>query len=274
MIVARIIPKDSNLYERVRPYIINLSEFLDKFAIMQLFAIWSLTVAGTVIASGINDRFMYWDWSSWNDGLLRLAISSILFIFFIHPKSLWIAGSKKLNETDLFLHCIISLLFIFIGAIGYVTDWKIFLFNLFPYLIGFIAGLLVFQFTLVLDEINGEWVANYWENKLVFLSLSSILFGVATLSGIYFDDPLLSTVAMVNFPFPLVALIFPNHVRHLQRARFYPLLIFSLFLSVRAPWFLIPLATLFYFIRTINYFRYGIVYPSFGVDFDESSQYV
>ncbi|MGY8783049.1 MAG: hypothetical protein ACKVHA_06530, partial [Fidelibacterota bacterium] len=65
------------------------------------------------------------------------------------------------------------------------------------------------------------------------------------------------------------ALIWPNHVRHLQRARFYPVFTFSMFLCVRAPWFIIPLLVLFFILRTINYLRLGITYPSFAVDFLE-----
>ena len=74
---------------------------------------------------------------------------------------------------------------------------------------------------------------------------------------------------MVTLPFPLITLIWPNRIRHLQRGRFYPLFIFAMFLCVRAPWFFIPIALLFYMLRVVNYFRYGIVYPSFGVDFSD-----
>ena len=83
------------------------------------------------------------------------------------------------------------------------------------------------------------------------------------------DDPIISTVSMVSFPFPLTSINMASIYGHLQEARFYPLFTCAMFLSVRAPWFLIPLIILFYSLRLINYFRFGIVYPSFGVDFDE-----
>ena len=274
MIVARIFPKDSGLYERCRNPLSKIGELLDNLAVIRLFVIWSLTVTGTTLASGLDDRFLYWDWSTWTGGLLRLMISSLLFILVLHPKSLWIAGSKRLNELGFAVHSALSLLFIVIGGIGYINDWGRFLLNTLPYVVGFTAGLLVFQFTLVLDDTKGEWNVEHWDNKFMFLGLSCLLFGLAAISGIYFDDPILSTVSMVNLPFSLVAMVFTSHVRHLQRARFYPLFIFSLFLCVRAPWFLVPLAVLFFTFRTINYFRYGIVHPSFGVDFDEASHYV
>ena len=112
-----------------------------------------------------------------------------------------------------------------------------------------------------------------WEQKLKFLSLSIFLMSITIILGIALDDPVVSTAGAVSIPFAIIALIWPSHVRHLQRARFYPLFIFAMFLCVRAPWFLIPLAILFFSIRTVNYLRYGIVHPTFGVDFlDEHKQ--
>ena len=143
------------------------------------------------------------------------------------------------------------------------------LFVTIPYIIFFTSGILIFQFQVRLDHESKKWVIENIDNKILILSTSSFLMILATLLGIYMDDPIISTVSMVSLPFPLIALIWPTHIRHLQRARFYPLFICAMFLSVRAPWFLIPLIILFYSLRLINYFRFGIVYPSFGVDFDE-----
>ena len=86
--------------------------------------------------------------------------------------------------------------------------------------------------------------------------------------GFQFDDPVASTVSTVYLPFILVALIMPAHLRHLQRARIYGVFIPAVFLVVRFPWFLIPLCTLFFLLRLYHYFRFNIVYPTFGVDYD------
>ena len=152
----------------------------------------------------------------------------------------------------------IALLFYFVNIL-----------SLLPYVLVFLSCLLVFQFTIELNERKGTWVVSQWENKFEYLSVSVILMVLAVCTGIYYSDPVISTAGAVATPFAAIALIWPNHVRHLQRARFYPLFIFAMFISVRAPWFLIPLGFLFFVLRTVNYFRYGIVHPSFGVDFIE-----
>ena len=138
-----------------------------------------------------------------------------------------------------------------------------------PYCFAFLSGLLVFQFPLELDEEKGVWNHFNWGNKIEIFTSSLILMVIALLMGIYWDDPILSSSAAISIPFPLIALIWPNHVRHLQRARIFPIFTFAMALCIRVPWFFLPLGLLFFVIRTINYFRYGIVYPSFAVDFLE-----
>ena len=138
-----------------------------------------------------------------------------------------------------------------------------------PYVFSLLSCLMVFQFILKLEEDKGTWNNFNWENKFGYLSISVGFMILAMLLGIFLEDPVVSTAAAVSIPFPLIALIWPNHVRHLQRARFYPLFTFAMFLSVRAAWFLVPLVVLFFTLRMVNYFRYGIVHPSFGVDFLE-----
>tara|TARA_Y100000590_G_scaffold452457_1_gene595655 strand:- start:2091 stop:2921 length:831 start_codon:yes stop_codon:yes gene_type:complete len=273
MLVEKVFPRDSLRYAVFQKDIKTAGDFIEKFSIIRLFVIWSMTVCGSVLSAGLEYRFVYWDWADSISGLVRIAISSILFFYILRPNGLWTGGSKRLTSSELVSHTLIASALIIIGAIGTGVDYGRFVLHLVAYSVGFLGALLIFQFPLKLDISKGEWVVETWQNKFNYLGLSSLLFIIAIFSGFYLDDPILSTVAMVNLPFSIVALIFPDHVRHLQRARFYPLFIFSLFLCVRAPWFLIPLVVLFYSLRTVNYFRYGITYPSFGVDFDESTLY-
>jgi len=273
MLVERIFPRDTKRYTDTQKLFEKSGNFIEKFSVMKLFIIWSLTTCGTVLSIGLENRFVYWDWSSGLAGLVRLAIVSVLFFFILQPNKLWTLGSKRLGVNELARHTLMASALIFFGGIGGGAELGRFILNSIPYIFGFLGAALVFQFPLKLDESKGEWFVENWEHKYYYLGGSSLFFSVGILAGFYLDDPVLSTVAMVNLPFSMVALIFPEHVRHLQRARFFPLFIFSLFLCVRAPWFLIPLIILFFFIRTVNYFRYGIAYPSFGVDFDEAALY-
>ena len=89
------------------------------------------------------------------------------------------------------------------------------------------------------------------------------------LVGFMIDDPVISTAAIVSLPF-LVVLLFGKHVRHLERAKFYPIFIFAMFVVSREGWFLIPLLLLFFILRSYNYLRYHKVYPTFGVADDQS----
>ncbi len=265
MIVERIFPPDKSLYNKWRNFFSQFGEIIDASGLIQLFTIWTFTVAGIVLQMGLKDRFAYWEWHGWFLGFIKLGVVTLLFIFVFQPKGLWIAGKKRLNEKEYGIHFGIALILLLIGWAtpnSSINDLKSFL----PYLVAFLGGLAIFQFVIEFDETKGEWYNFYWDRKEFFLGSSVLLMFAAVLLGFYFDDPIISTASMISLPFPMIALLWPSHVRHLQRARFYPLFIFAMFLCVRAPWFLIPLAGLFYTLRTVNYFRYGIVYPSFGVD--------
>jgi hypothetical protein len=98
------------------------------------------------------------------------------------------------------------------------------------------------------------------------LAIIILLTSLSVVAGVIHDDPMISTIAAVYSPFPIVALIFPAAVRHLQRCRYYVVFIPVMFLSVRFPWFLIPVLSLFWVLRHYNYFRHGEVKPSSKVD--------
>ena len=269
MIIERIFPPQSVRYNKWHKSFSRLGEFLDAKGLIQLFAIWTLTVSGIVLQMGTTDRFVYWDWNGWLVGIIKLAFVTGLFFLVFKPKELWVAGKKRLNNNELVTHTLIAVLFLLIGWIS--SDSSLGgLLQIFPYSLSFLGVLLIYQFVIEFDVTKGEWFNVQWDKKIFFLLRSTLLIFISVLLGFYFNDPIISTASMVAIPFPLIALIWPSHVRHLQRARFYPLFIFAMFVCVRAPWFLFPLAGLFYTFRTVNYFRYGIVYPSFGVNLPEN----
>lgn len=278
MLIEKIIPVGSDLYSVWSGYFSELGKKIDSQGWVQLFSIWTLTVGGIVLSMDLSDRYIYWEWSGWIEGFIKLLIVSIVFIFILKPNEMWTAGTKRLNIKEFLTHSVIgSILIVFglfdLGMIVGPYESKIeflhVLLSLISYVFSFLSCLIVFQFILELEEDKGTWNNFNWEHKFEYLSISVGFMALAMLLGIFLEDPVASTAAAVSIPFPLIALIWPNHVRHLQRARFYPLFTFAMFLSVRAAWFLVPLAVLFFTLRMVNYFRYGIVHPSFGVDFLE-----
>lgn len=278
MLIEKIIPVGSDLYSVWSGYFSELGKKIDSQGWVQLFSIWTLTVGGIVLSMDLSDRYIYWEWSGWIEGFIKLLIVSIVFIFILKPNEMWTAGTKRLNIKEFLIHTGIgSILIVFglfdLGMIVGPYESKIeflhVLLSLISYVFSFLSCLIVFQFVLELEQDKGTWNNFNWEHKFEYLSISVGFMALAMLLGIFLEDPVASTAAAVSIPFPLIALIWPNHVRHLQRARFYPLFTFAMFLSVRAAWFLVPLAVLFFTLRMVNYFRYGIVHPSFGVDFLE-----
>ena len=268
MIIARIFPKKSENFRSLKPFFQNLGDAMDSGGWIRLFSFWTLIVAGIVLNMDFENRYVYWSWSGWESGFIKLVIASIVYFYFLNPNNLWVIGSKKLQKNEIIMHALIAYVLLIFGYVGKGSMVPNFV-GIFPYFMAFLSCLLVFQFPLVLDEEKGVWNFSDWSNKIQYFSLSLILLVASVFLGVFLDDPIMSTAGAVSVAFPLVGLVWPNHVRHLQRARFFPLFTFSMFLCVRAPWFLIPLSILFFLIRTINYFRFGIVYPSFGVDFLE-----
>ena len=278
MLIEKIIPVGSDLYSVWSGYFSELGKKIDSQGWVQLFSIWTLTVGGIVLSMDLSDRYIYWEWSGWIEGFIKLLIVSIVFIFILKPNEMWTAGTKRLNIKEFLIHSVIGSILVVFGLINLEMivgpyeskiEFLHVLLSLISYVFSFLSCLIVFQFILELEEDKGTWNNFNWEHKFEYLSISVGFMALAMLLGIFLEDPVASTAAAVSIPFPLIALIWPNHVRHLQRARFYPLFTFAMFLSVRAAWFLMPLAVLLFTLRMVNYFRYGIVHPSFGVDFLE-----
>ena len=285
MLIEKIIPVDSDLYSVWSGYFSELGKKIDSQGWVQLFSIWTLTVGGIVLSMDLNDRYTYWEWSGWIEGFIKLFMVSIVFIFILKPNAIWTVGTKRLKIKELLIHTVVGGILVVFGLIDIEVVKGLFevkiesfykglflfyiAFSIVPYIFSLLSCLVVFQFILELEEDKGTWNNFNWEHKFEYLSISVGFMALAMLLGIFLEDPVASTAAAVSIPFPLIALIWPNHVRHLQRARFYPLFTFAMFLSVRAAWFLVPLVVLFFTLRMVNYFRYGIVHPSFGVDFLE-----
>ena len=270
MLLEKVFPLKSNSYLKQKDTFIKVGSKFDKLGLIQLFILWTLTVAGIVLDMGLVNRSVYWEWDNWVIGLSKLFLVTLVFMSYLRPKRIWDIDVKRLSRSSLINHLIIAFICLLFGSFGdsFSIDTLLYLF---PYLLSFFSGLLIFQFQIEFNPEKKTWSIINWGNKVPLLTVSFLSMLISVIIGIYLDDPILSTSAMVSVCFPLIALIWPNHVRHLQRARFYPLFIFAMFLSVRAPWFLFPLIILFFLFRVINYFRLGIAHPSFGVDFTDDN---
>lgn len=268
MLIARLFPKKSTFFEQNKEFFKKLGITMDSGGWIQLFTIWTLVVAGIVINQDSIDRYIYWEWSGWDIGFIKLGLVTVLYLFLLKPKNLWCPGKEVLDKNQFLIHGMLASILLLIGWVDLESS-PLMIPIVIPYCFAFLSGLLVFQFPLELDEEKGVWNHFNWGNKIEIFTSSLILMVIALLMGIYWDDPILSSSAAISIPFPLIALIWPNHVRHLQRARIFPIFTFAMALCIRVPWFFLPLGLLFFVIRTINYFRYGIVYPSFAVDFLE-----
>ena len=268
MIIARLIPKHSKKYEDFNKDISVYAELIEKYNTINLFIVWTITISGFSYMLGQIDRYSYWDWSGYTDGILRLILSTFLFYVTSNNKILKL-GNDRLTYSDLFINVVIFSIVFLIGAVNISMVESNFI-GFLPYGCVFVSGIVIYEFKISYDKKNDDWIIDSWDNKVSYLALSLILMITSTVFGYKLDDPIISTVSMVSLFFPAVALIWPNHVRHIKRLQFYPLFILAMFTCVRSPWFLIILGMLFFIIRSINYLKYGITYPSFGVAQEEN----
>ena len=103
MILARLLPKDSKKYQSIRDNIGKYSDFFDKYNITHFFGIWTMTISGYSYLLGQIDRYSYWDWSGYTNGITRLLLSTILF-FLLSQKGIWAINNKRLSYFDLIIH--------------------------------------------------------------------------------------------------------------------------------------------------------------------------
>jgi len=268
MILARLIPKHSKNYTNFNKDISVYAELIEKYNIINLFSVWIITVSGFSYMLGQIDRYSYWDWSQYSDGIIRLILSTILFYLCSKNKILKISNNR-LIYSDLIINIVIYSIFFLIGAIN-ISMIEINILGFLPYACAIIGGIVIYEFKISYDKENDDWIIDGWDNKVNYLALSFILMIISAVFGYKLDDPIISTVSMVSLFFPAVALIWPNHVRHIKRLQFYPLFVLAMFTCVRSPWFLIILGIHFFIMRSVNYLKYGITYPSFGVAQEET----
>ena len=263
MFVSRLIKPESDLYGRLSNWSKSLDKFMD-WQPLHWFGMWCITISGFNIIIGQENRYIFWDWDSGSififSSIILVTVWSILSVR--HPTT-----PKQINNLRSLLYFIvIGSMALLLGSIGPKFSIEV-IKNYVPYLLFYIAVWLVFSIEFIEQDDKSIEIVDS-SPRIRNLVGATALIIVGTVMGFQFDDPVASTVSIVYLPFLIVALSMPAHIRHLQRARIYGVFIPAVFLAVRFPWFLIPLCTLFFFLRLYHYFRFNIVYPTFGVDHD------
>ena len=117
MLVGKIIPIDSESYKRWRNYFSPVGERIDSQGWIQLFSIWTLTVAGIVLSMDMEDRYVYWAWDGWIIGLVKLIVVSVIFIAILNPKKIWTVGTKRLDAKEILVHSAVGIILLLFGWI-------------------------------------------------------------------------------------------------------------------------------------------------------------
>lgn len=265
MLLARYAPIGSQRYEKLAQTANSFDKIMEWLP-AQLFGIWSIFVAGMAAGKAQSDRFYFWDWSDWLIGMVGIIV--ITNIYYPLKKKLNI---KEFDEINWMKNSKDLLFYYFFGILLFLLGWIIVNQSNFIHIINsvisywFFLGAMLTVYTMkVKDSLIYDIKAKYINTIVGILFLFGAIF-----MGFIEDDPVISTAAIVSLPFLLV-LLFGKHIRHLERAKFYPIFIFAMFVVSREAWFLIPLLLLFFILRSYNYLRYQRVYPTFGVTDDRS----
>ena len=263
MILERLFPKNTSRYAQARDAMAFLKPIL-QWNPERWISGWLMVLSGANVVFAADDRYFYLDMSTFSIPLLIFLIGGGI-------------GTAMLSKFPKFPQSIVSargiLFYALTGSILFISGFATFEFNikyLFSggaYLAYFLAAWLVYSIEIKLES-DKKTVPPKIDQVGILISVL-ILLSFSCFAGFSQNDPMISTVSAIFIPFILVALIFPAHVRHIQRARMYGVFVPAMFLSIRFPWFLIPLAVVFYGLRKITYFQTDEVYPSFRVDFDE-----
>jgi hypothetical protein len=258
LLAEKYILKGTGLYKKLS----NFFSYFDNFfnlKPLRWFAIWTAVVSGSNVPMHLQNRWIYWNWDSFSFYLLfALLISSI--IDFIFTSKL----DNNINYSPYFEQLIIfgygSALFL-LGANPINLSFNLLIFG-FPYVLFFLAGYIIWK--IPLNTLNSSLPI---KRKLILpLVFTASYSAISSIIGFMNDDPMISTMAAVFLPFPLVAIFFPVAIRHLQRCRMYVVFIPAMFLSMRYPWFLFIIFPLFLFSRYYFYFTSGEVLPTFKVN--------
>lgn len=263
MLIARIIKTGSGPYKALDKAFSLLDEFI-KYKPELFFGFWCIMLAGSNVARESIDRWFYWDFGAFpaSQAVVFTVVTVILWML----SRLSIIPSKIENLKSGLIVSFLGFVLFTIGTLNIGFKFS----NYIPgivYLILFLAVWIVYSIPINVAD-NGNKSVPGKKDQFIYLSIAFLFTTAAMISGYLLDDPIVSTAAVIYLPFLLVSLVFPAHIRHIQRARLYGIFIPAMLLATRFPWFLLPLSITFWGLRYYYYFRRGIIHPTFKIDFD------
>jgi len=261
MLLARYAPVGSQRYEKLAQIAKSFDKIIEWFP-AQLFGIWTIFVAGIAAGKAQTDRFYFWDWSDWKIGLIGIIIITLIIGFLRIKHRYTPINDISASYKSIAYHLMLS--YVLFG-IGFLLFNTISVINAILYVLAYLAIYVIH--TIKCND--SEWKIISKKDKNIKTGIVIALLMIAGVVGYTIDDPVISTASIVSLPF-VVVLLFGKHVRHLKRAKFYPIFIFAMFVVSREAWFLIPLLLLFFILRCYNYLRYQRVYPTFGITDDRN----
>ncbi|MBT6129417.1 MAG: hypothetical protein HN665_00280 [Candidatus Marinimicrobia bacterium] len=266
MLAEKYFPRNSGRYGRLAA----IAKKMDGFAALnpeRWFGIWAMVLAGANVSAYLEDRWLYWEWSTFSYFLVSIMVIALVWDKFMFRFPLFPQKVDSIKSASFML--LTGFALFFLGTIPAGFDPLVFAYGL-PYFIFFVVAHLTYAIPIKENEKGERSVPEKSEMTLPLAIIIGLTIITAT-AGVLHDDPIISTISAVYLPFPLVALIFPSAVRHLQRCRAYVVFIPVMFIAVRFPWFLFMVIPLFWILRHYNYFRHGVVSPSFKVDLPDGN---
>ena len=183
MLAEKYIPKGTNGYK-------NLSRFFKNFdkiftlKPLRWFPLWTVLVAGSNITEHLNDRWFYWNWSSFNLYLLFL----LVLIPYVDNrlKSRFDFASQLSSITD-YLKCAVYASIIMLLGSNPLSISLATLIHSVPYVLFFLAGVLTWSINI--DQENGEkfYKKDIYKLLIIVVALSLL----ASFLGFSNDDPMI-----------------------------------------------------------------------------------
>ena len=81
MIIARLIKPESSLHKVISKLLAPLY-IIEKFEIVSWFVPWTIMTAGMAAKVGMTDRYTFWEFTGWPQGIVSIIILIIAMIGF------------------------------------------------------------------------------------------------------------------------------------------------------------------------------------------------